>query len=164
MAIQTRLVEYVVDGVVLEGLLAWDAEQSGPRPAVAIAHTWGGRSEFEEGKARQLAEQGYAAFAVDMYGKGVRGSDPEQNAALMAPLMADRASLEARINGAVTALREQPEHVHDLGFQADGPAGTFHRTFLRIDGESGRSLELDKQSPSRGPQPDGRRLAALSIC
>jgi dienelactone hydrolase len=111
MAIQTRLVEYLVDGVVLEGMLAWDAGQSGPRPAVAIAHTWGGRSEFEEAKARQLAEQGYAAFAVDMYGKGVRGSDPEENAALMAPLMADRALLEARITGAVATLREQPEVV-----------------------------------------------------
>ena len=109
MAIQTRLVDYVVDGVALEGMLAWDPEQAGPRPAVAIAHTWGGRSEFEEGKARQLAERGYVAFAVDMYGKGVRGSDPEENAALMAPLMADRALLETRIRGAVATLREQPE-------------------------------------------------------
>jgi hypothetical protein len=40
------------------GYLAWDDEFSGPRPAVAIAHTWAGRSEFECDKARRLAGAG----------------------------------------------------------------------------------------------------------
>ncbi len=109
MTLQTRLVEYRDNGVTLEGLLAWDDEVHGPRPAVAVAHTWGGRSAFEEGKALDLAEQGYVGFALDMYGKGVRGSTPEENAALMAPLMADRSALQQRINIAISALRQQSE-------------------------------------------------------
>lgn len=109
MTLQTRLVGYSDNGVALEGLLAWDDALPGPRPAVAVAHTWAGRSAFEENKALELAEQGYVGFALDMYGKGIRGSSPEENAALMAPLMADRSALQQRINAAIDALRQQVE-------------------------------------------------------
>lgn len=109
MAIQTRLIEYRDGELVLEGFMAWDPAHSEPRPAVAIAHTWAGRTPFEEGKAVELAEQGYVAFAIDMYGKGVRGSSPEENTALMTPLMQGRAVLQGRINKAVSVLRQQAE-------------------------------------------------------
>ena len=109
MALQTRLISYQHDAVTLEGFLAWDDTISGQRPAVAICHTWGGRSEFEQNKAVQLAELGYVGFALDMYGQGVLGAGPEENSALMAPFMQDRALLQARIAKGVAALREQAE-------------------------------------------------------
>jgi dienelactone hydrolase len=109
MAIQTRALEYADGDVVLEGVLAWDDALEGPRPAVAVSHTWAGRSPFEEGKALELAEQGYVGFALDMYGKGVRGSSPEENTALMTPLLQDRPLLQRRINAAISTLRQQAE-------------------------------------------------------
>jgi dienelactone hydrolase len=109
MAIQTRPVEYEHDNHGLEGLLVWDDMFSGPRPAVAISHTWAGRTEFEQDRAASLARLGYVGFAIDMYGKGVRGSTPEENTALMTPLMQDRELLQGRITTAVAALRAQPE-------------------------------------------------------
>ena len=109
MAIQTRLVEYRHGDVVLEGLLAWDDTASGPRPAVAISHAWGGRSAFEEQKAVQLAELGYVGFAIDMYGRGVLGNGPEENTALMTPFMENRALLQARIDQGIATVRLQPE-------------------------------------------------------
>jgi len=109
MTIQTRTISYNHDGVELEGFLAWDDAADGARPAVAISHAWGGRSPFEEGRAVAVAELGYVGFALDLYGKGVLGTDPEVNSALMAPLLEDRALLQARINLAVDVLREQAE-------------------------------------------------------
>jgi dienelactone hydrolase len=109
MALQTRLIEYRHGDTVLEGFLAFDDRAGGPRPAVAVSHTWAGRGGYEQGRAVALAEQGYVGFALDMYGKGVLGSSPEENARLMAPLMEDRALLQARIQAAVGVLREQPE-------------------------------------------------------
>jgi dienelactone hydrolase len=44
-----------------------------------------------------------------MYGKGVRGASPEENAALMTPLMQDRELLQQRISAGVAALRQQAE-------------------------------------------------------
>ena len=104
-----RLVEYEHDGVVLEGVLAVGDESDGPRPGVLIAHAWGGCGELEERSANRLARLGYAGFALDMYGKGVRGSSREENAALITPFLQNRPMLQARIASAVSALQKQPE-------------------------------------------------------
>ena len=109
MAIQTRLVEYRHANLVLEGFLAWDDALPAPLPAVAVVHTWAGRSSFEQDKAIDLARQGYVGFAVDMYGKGVLGTSPEENTALMTPLMEDRKLLQQRVSRGIETLREQPE-------------------------------------------------------
>src|SRR5690606_27762451 len=109
MAVQTRLVDYSAAGLTCRGLLAWDDAHSGPRPAVAIAHTWGGRSDFEAGRAKALAELGYLGFALDLYGGGRQGGSPEANAELMQPLLRDRALLQDRMSAGIAALRELPE-------------------------------------------------------
>ena len=59
-------------------------------------------------KARRLAWHGYATFALDMYGDGKQGKTVEENQALMAPLVQDRALLARRINAAVSAVRNLP--------------------------------------------------------
>lgn len=109
MTIQTRTIEYSHRDTLLEGFLAWDDSQDGPRPGVAVAHAWAGRGEFEQGKAVKLAELGYVGFALDMYGKGVLGSNPEENTVLMAPFMEDRQLLQDRMHLSVSVLREQGE-------------------------------------------------------
>jgi dienelactone hydrolase len=109
LSIKTRIVEYVVDEAVFEGLLAWDSGSASSRPGVLVAHAWGGRGEFEDDKAKKLAELGYVGFAIDVYGKGIRGQSPEENAALMQPLLDDRAKLERRLLAAIQVLKQQPE-------------------------------------------------------
>lgn len=104
-----RLVDYEVGGVALEGLLVVDEERPGPRPGVLVAHAWGGRGDFEAEAARRLARLGYAGFALDMFGRGVRGKNREENAALIAPLLQDRSLLQSRITNAVSFLQQQSE-------------------------------------------------------
>jgi len=109
MAVETRTVDYQHNGVALEGFLAVDTASAQARPAVIVAHAWGGRDGFAEQKARDLAKLGYVGFALDMYGKGVRGSSKEENTALMTPLLEDRALLQARLQAALETVREQAE-------------------------------------------------------
>jgi dienelactone hydrolase len=106
--VNERLVEYADDGATFEGFLA-TGDAPAEQPGVLIAHAWGGRSELEENVARKLAGEGYAAFAIDMYGKGVRGGSREENAALIGPFLEDRGMLQRRIASSVSCLREQPE-------------------------------------------------------
>ena len=73
-----QYIEYRDGETLLEGFLCYDESQPGPRPAVLINHAWGGRDEFVERKARRLAWQGYACFALDNFGKGKRGTTPEE--------------------------------------------------------------------------------------
>ncbi len=120
MTLQTRLIEYTHDDTLLEGYFACDDAATPPRPLVLIAHAWGGRDGFVEAKARQVAGLGYAAFALDMYGKGVVGSGPQENARLMQPFMQDRALLQARLHQALETASSLPEvdasRVAALGF------------------------------------------------
>ncbi len=120
LAIQTRSIEYKDGDVLLEGYLAWDDTNGDQRPGILISHAWAGRSEFEEDKAESLAELGYAGFAIDLYGKGVRGSNAEENSALMQPLMDDRATLQRRMKLALEQVRKQevvdPSRVAAMGF------------------------------------------------
>ena len=109
MSIQTRQVEYTDGDTLLEGLLAWDDAAGGPRPGVMVSHAWAGRGDLEDGKARALAELGYTGFAANLYGKGVRGNGPEENAALMQPFLDDRAMLQARMRLSLNTMREQAE-------------------------------------------------------
>jgi len=109
MGIQNRLVEYTDGDVVLEGMLVWDDSLRDPRPGVLVSHAWSGRSDYEGSKANRLAESGYVAFALDLYGKGVRGSTPEENSALMQPFLDDRAMLQQRLLLSLATLRDQAE-------------------------------------------------------
>lgn len=109
MTIQTRLITYQHAGTTYEGWLAWDDSHTSPRPGVAIAHTWSGRSEFEENKAVELARQGYVGFALDVFGQGVQGEGKEECNALIAPLLEDREKLQALAGIAVSVMSEQPE-------------------------------------------------------
>lgn len=120
MAIITRTVEYAHAGTRCLGFLAVDESVADPRPGVLVAPTWAGRDGFAESQARKLAELGYAGFAVDMYGEGQVGSGPDENARLMGRLIEDRSFLQARIQAALVALREQaevdPARIAAMGF------------------------------------------------
>ena len=71
-------------------------------PLVLIAHTWAGRDSFVEERAKELAELGYIAMAVDMYGDGKIGSSTEENQSLMTPLVENRDQLKGVINAALS--------------------------------------------------------------
>lgn len=101
--------EYDCDGVPCEAYVAY--EDAGPerRPCVLVAHIWDGQGEHEHDKARKLAALGYVGFALDMYGKGQRGEGSvERCAALMQPLLDDRALLRRRLLAALEAAKRHP--------------------------------------------------------
>jgi dienelactone hydrolase len=99
-SIVTRDIDYEHNGVKLQGYLAYDDSKTkgGKLPGVLIVHEWWGLSDYERGRAVQLAKLGYVAFALDMYGKGVLAKDPKTAGELHAPfvgkpLMAERAQV-----------------------------------------------------------------------
>lgn len=84
-----------------EGVIVWDDTLEGKRPLVLVSHAYGGQAEFDVNKAKELAKLGYVGFAIDMYGKGKRGSNPEESRALMDEVTADRTMLLGRIRLAI---------------------------------------------------------------
>ena len=74
-----------------------------------VCHAWAGRSQFEDDKAVELAKLGYTGFALNLYGKGVLGSGPDENAALMTPFLDDRPMLQKRLLLSMETMRKQHE-------------------------------------------------------
>lgn len=110
--LKTDLVEYQDGDVLLEGFVAYDNSHKNKRPAVMIVHDWSGRNALTEQRAKDLAELGYVGFAIDMYGKDVRGNTLEERKALATPFFQDRNKMKQRITAALNAAKNLP-HVDD---------------------------------------------------
>ena len=76
--IKTEVVEYKDGDTVCEGFLAYDDANEKPRPGVLVVQDWTGVGDYVKGRATQLAEMGCVAFCADIYGKGVRPTDPKE--------------------------------------------------------------------------------------
>ena len=72
--VMTKSVQYQDGDTVLEGFVAWDPAVSSA-PGVLVVHQWMGLTDYEKGRCKQLAELGYVAFALDIYGKDNRPAD-----------------------------------------------------------------------------------------
>lgn len=107
--IVTKLVDYKQGETTLQGYLAYDDLFKGKRPGVLVAHQWKGLGEYEMGRARMLAQMGYVAFALDLYGKGVRPKDAKEAGTLAGTFKADRPLWRARAQAALETLRAQPD-------------------------------------------------------
>lgn len=107
--VQTRFIEYEFDGTVFEGYFAWDSRIDGPRPGVIVIHDWDGPDDYEQMRARMLAQLGYAAFAIDVYGKGVRPRNPQESATEARKMYSDLDTFRTRVIRGLRVLGDQPE-------------------------------------------------------
>ena len=101
--------KYDVDGATHIGFFASDADHSEARPGVIVIHEWWGCNDFVRERARRLAEAGYAAFAIDMFGGGATADKPDQAAALMNGVLQDMDSGTRRLEAAYQTLMLQPQ-------------------------------------------------------
>lgn len=108
---------YQVNGASHKGFLVGDA---GKRPGVLVVHAWRGQDDFAREKAKELADMGYVALAVDMYGDGKTATSDEEAGALMHPLFVDRNLVQERIKAAFDLLKNDPridpERIGAIGF------------------------------------------------
>jgi len=67
-AVKTESVEYQDGDAPLTGYLVYDDSIGEKRPGVIVVHEWWGLNDYARKRAEMLAELGYVAFALDMYG------------------------------------------------------------------------------------------------
>lgn len=107
--IQKKIVPYSFNGLQMKGFFAFDLKKEGKRPAVLIVHTARGQDNFARKKAEELAQLGYAAFAVDLYGEAKETADNLIGYGWMTPLFVDRALLQSHIKAAYDCVRALPQ-------------------------------------------------------
>lgn len=100
----TETFEYFDETLPCIGYLAKPSE-TGRFPLVLVVHDWSGCNEFAKQTAEQLAQAGYLALAVDMFGKGKVGKSTEEKAARIQVFIDDRLLLLRRLKAALFAAK-----------------------------------------------------------
>jgi dienelactone hydrolase len=108
-SIKTEEVTYSVDGTELKGFLAYDENQKGKKPGVIVVHEWWGNNDYSRRRAKMLAEIGYVALAVDMYGNGKQADNPKDAGNLAGETMSNIETAKAKFEAGVNFLKEQPQ-------------------------------------------------------
>jgi dienelactone hydrolase len=118
--IQGKGVTYSADGVTMKGYLAYDANIKGRRPGVLVVHEWWGLNDYARKRARMLAQLGYTALAVDMYGSGKEAKHPDDAGKFSSALMKDFATAKERFLAAQELLKKQntvdPDKMAAIGY------------------------------------------------
>jgi dienelactone hydrolase len=107
--IHTETVDYTSQGKPLQGFLAYDDAKKGAAPGILIVHDWMGLGEFTQDKAIELAKLGFVAFAVDVYGKGVRPANADEAGKFATQYKNNRALLRSRMSAAYATLKAKPQ-------------------------------------------------------
>lgn len=101
-------VVYVSDTLKLKGYIAFDANAKGKRPGILVVHEWWGHNEYVRERADLLAEMGYTALAVDMYGNGKVAEHPNDAMKFTQEVTSDFEVAQKRFEAAMEVLQRHP--------------------------------------------------------
>jgi dienelactone hydrolase len=106
-AVQGKEVSYSANGTTLKGYVAYDDAVKGKRPGILVIHEWWGHNEYARRRARMLAEQGYTALAVDMYGDGKQAHHPDDAKQFSSEVAKNAVLAKARFDAAYNLLSKE---------------------------------------------------------
>ncbi len=107
MNILTNRIEYQVGDSSHQGYLAYDSEIVALRPGIVLVHEWWGLNDYMVRRAHMLAELGYVALAIDMYGGGRVAENPDEAGSLMTAVLDDMESGSAALRAGHQLLLNQ---------------------------------------------------------
>lgn len=158
-------VEYSSDGVPLKGYLAYDDAVKGRRPGVLVVHEWWGHTEYARKRARMLAELGYVALAVDMFGEGKTAEHPDEAKEFASQVRNNMDVGSRRFLAALELLKQQaladPERIAAIGYCfGGGIVLQMARDGLDLRGV----VSFHGSLASSTPAEKGRIKAAVLVC
>ena len=165
-AVIGKEVTYQADGTTMKGYLAYDDTLKGKRPGVLVVHEWWGHNDYARKRADMLAELGYTALAVDMYGDGKTASHPKDAGAFAGEVRSNLEKATARFNAAKKLLSEHamtdPDKIAAIGYCfGGGIVLEMARRGLDLDAVVSFHGSLATQSPAAQP---GQVKAKVLVC
>lgn len=101
-------VSYKAGDMVMKGFIAYDDAIKEKRAGVLVVPEWWGANDYARKRARMLANEGYVALVVDMYGNGQVVDDPKAAGALAGKVNKNPQLAYARVDAARHFLDRQP--------------------------------------------------------
>jgi dienelactone hydrolase len=99
-----KKIAYTVDGATFEGYYVSPSPAAG---LVLLIHDWDGLTDYEVKRSEMLADRGYAVFAADLFGTGIRPETSEERQRLTGALYKDRAKMRRLMRGALAEAKKQ---------------------------------------------------------
>lgn len=162
-AIRIEPVEYKQGDTTLRGQLAYDDAAKGKRPGVLVVHEWWGLNDYAKSRAKMLAEAGYVAFALDMFGEGKTTEHAEEAGKWATAVAQNRQVGIDRFNAAHELLKKNERvdanHIAAIGYCFGG--GTVLTMALS-------GADLDGVASFHGSLPQepaaGKVTASILVC
>lgn len=118
--IVSETLNYEAGGAKCTGYICYDAEVQGKRPGVLVVHEWWGHNEYVRERARMLAEMGYVAMSLDMYGDGKLATHPDDAGKFAGEVSKNMPVATARFTAAKDLLANypptDPHHIAAIGY------------------------------------------------
>jgi dienelactone hydrolase len=89
----------------MDGYVVYDANKEGKRPAVLVVPEWWGLVDYPKMRARKLAELGYIAMAIDIYGNGKVADNPDDAGKAAGPFYQNLKMTKSRFDAALAKLK-----------------------------------------------------------
>lgn len=99
---------YSADSTTMKGYLVTDASKTDKSPGVLVVHEWWGHNAYARKRADMLAELGYTALAVDMYGDGKLAEHPSDAGKFSGMVMSNMPEAKGRFTAAMEKLKNHP--------------------------------------------------------
>lgn len=107
--IKEEAVNFTIEGKNYLGFVYYDENIKGKRPGIIVVPEWWGLNDYPKSRAKQLAGLGYIALAIDMYGDGKLGNDPQAAMALASTYYKDPGLSKVHIDAAIDKIKSFPQ-------------------------------------------------------
>lgn len=161
--IKSQVIEYTVDGENFTGYLAYDDQIQSKRPGILVVHEWWGHNDYVRQRADQLAQLGYTAFALDMYGTGKVAQHPADAKKFMQAVVDNMAAAQKRFEAGYNILRNhasvETEQIAAIGY-CFGGSTVLHmaRQGVDLDGVVSFHGTLATETPAQNGQVNAELL------
>lgn len=98
-------VKYNIDTLKMDSYVVFDENLKEKRPMILVIPEWWGLNDYAKRRADELAEMGYLAMAVDMYGNGRKADNPKDAGALASPFYQNPAMTKSHFDAAMNKLK-----------------------------------------------------------
>jgi len=115
-------VSYEVNGKPYEGYFI---SPSPDAALVLLVHDWDGLTDYEVKRANMLADMGYAVFAADLFGAGVRPTEVKDKRQHTGELYKDRDKMRTLLQAALKTAKSKGANLHNavaMGYCFGGAA------------------------------------------
>jgi len=101
-------ISYTDETIEMKGYISHDASKDEKRPGILVVHEWWGHNDYSRRRADMLADLGYVALAVDMYGDGKQAAHPDDAGKFAGMVMQNMPEAKTRFMAALDELKKHP--------------------------------------------------------